>query len=226
MTDTKLYIGNKTYSSWSLRGWLACKHANLSFEEILMPLDTDEFRHTMRAASPTGCVPLLCHGETKVWDSLAIIDYVDHITDGVSLWPDDRAAYGEAKSLCAEMHSGLTHLRGACPMNFRRKWTGLEMTKKVARDVTRVDSIWTETREKYGAGGNFLFGAFGAADIMFAPVVGRFDTYDLPRSAVSQAYMDAVFNHPLMKEWLAGAAEEAMIVAVDEIDPDTTVLGE
>jgi len=225
MTDTKLYIGNKTYSSWSLRGWLACKLAGLSFDEIMVPLDTDEFKSTMRAASPTGCVPLLRHGDIDVWDSLAIIDYIDHISDG-DLWPNNHEAFAHAKSISAEMHSGLTHLRGACPMNFRRKWRDMEMTYKVARDVARVDSIWTNTRERFGAAGDFLFGEFSAADIMFAPVVGRFDTYDLPRSDVSQTYMDAVFNHPLMKEWLVGAAEEDMIVPFDEIDPDAKILGE
>ena len=121
MREMKLYIGNKTYSSWSLRGWLALEVSGLNYEEILVPLDTDEFRSTMRAASPTGCVPTLHHGDTRVWDSLAIIDYIDRLCPEAEFWPSENDAYAHARAISAEMHSGLTALRGACPMNFRRK---------------------------------------------------------------------------------------------------------
>lgn len=221
----KLFIGNKTYSSWSLRGWLPLVIVKADFEEILVPLDTDEFRAIMKEASPTGCVPVLHHGTVRVWDSLAIIDYIDKLYPEANLWPKDLAAFAHARSICAEMHSGLMALRSACPMNFRRKWQNLTISKKVMRDCNRVDAIWVETRKKFGSNGDFLFGEFSAADIMFAPVVGRFDTYNLPRSETSQAYMNAVLNHPAMVQWLAAAQKETQRVEIDEIGDDATSLG-
>ena len=222
----KIIIGSKTYSSWSLRGWLAVKLSGLAFEEIVLTLDTPEFYQEIKKYCPTNCVPVVHHGEVVVWDSLAIIDYIDRLCADVNFWPDDRASFAHAKAISAEMHSGFMALRSNAPMNIGKKFTGLGLSEAVAKDVARIDTIWSETRSKFGTGGDFLFGSFGAADIMYAPVVHRFKTYDLPRSDISEAYINAMLNHPAMKEWTTSAMQETTILEREELDPATTVLGD
>lgn len=226
MDKLKLIIGNKKYSSWSLRGWLPLKLSGLDFEEVKLPLDTPEYYQQIKHYSPTNCVPVLHHGETIVWDSLAIIDYIDRLCPKLKLWPDVAAAFGHAKAISAEMHSGFVALRSAAPMNIGKAYTGLSLSDAVAKDVARIDAIWSETRSKFGASGDFLFGDFSATDIMYAPVVHRFNGYNLPRSAISQAYMDAMLAHPAMQEWTADAMQETGVLEREELDPASTVLSE
>ena len=225
MSDLKIIIGTKTYSSWSLRGWLAVAHTGLAFEEVLLPLDTPEFYDRIGALSPSRTVPALHHGDTVVWDSLAIIDYCARLAPEKNWWPNDLAAFGYARSIAAEMHAGHMALRGNAPMNLRGKWSGLTLGEKVAADVAKIDARWSHARSQFGAGGAFLFGEFGAADMIFAPVVARFFAYGINVSDVSRAYMNAVRNHPLVDAWYRDAATETQVVAVDEIDPSAKQLG-
>ncbi len=225
MSDLKIIIGNKNYSSWSLRGWLAVRHTGLAFEEVKLPLDTPEFYERIKEFSPTSCVPALCDGEVRVWDSLAIIDYCARIAPDQFWWPEDRAAYANARSVAAEMHSGFMALRGNAPMNMRDRRTGLTLSDAVQKNVDRIDALWTEARTRFGAGGDFLYGNFGGADMMYAPVVSRFESYGIKVSDTSRTYMDAVLNHPYVKEWAAEALTETQIVEQDEVPADATSLG-
>ncbi len=221
----KLITASKNYSSWSLRGWLAVKLSGLAFEEVILTLDVPEFYEDIKKYSPTNCVPVLHHGMAVIWDSLAIIDYIDRLCPSLKLWPDDAAAFGHARAISAEMHSGFMALRSAAPMNIRRKYTGLGLSDAVAKDVARIDTIWSEARTKFGADGDFLFGDFSAADIMYAPVIFRFQTYDLPRSDISDAYINAMLDHPAMQEWAKDALQETEVLEREELDPSTTMLG-
>ena len=225
MTDMKIILGNKKYSSWSLRGWLALKLSGLAFEEIVLTLDTPEFYKQIKKYSPTNCVPVLHHGDIVVWDSLAIIDYIDRLCPKLKLWPDDTEAFAHAKAISSEMHSGFPALRNAAPMNIGKSYTGLGLSDAVAADVKRIDEIWSEARSKFGTGGDFLFGNFSAADIMYAPIVHRFKSYDLPRSDISQSYMDAMLDHPAMQEWTHSAMKETQVLEREELEPGTTMLG-
>lgn len=220
-----IIIGTKTYSSWSLRGWLAVAHSGRQYRETKLELDTPEFYEKIEALSPTRCVPALHDSDTQVWDSLAIIDYCAYLAPEKNWWPTDKAAYAQARSITAEMHSGFMALRASAPMNFRGKWENLKLSEAVQKDVNRIDQIWQETRAKFGASGDFLFGEFGAADMMYAPVASRFRTYGIQVSNVSQRYIDAILAHTLLKEWQEGAASETQIVEQDEIPANATSLG-
>lgn len=225
MSDLKIIIGTKTYSSWSLRGWLAVRHTDLAFEEIKLPLDTPEFHDRIGEYSPTRCVPALHDGEARVWDSLAIIDYCARLAPQKFWWPEDRTAYANARSITAEMHSGFMALRSHAPMNMRGNWSGLELSDSVQKNVDRVEAIWTDTRQRFGTDGDFLFGEFGSADMMYAPVVSRFNTYGIKVGHVAQVYMDAVLNHAYMQEWIRDAQTESDSVPIDELAADITRLG-
>lgn len=204
----KLVIGNRTYSSWSLRGWLAVRASGVDFEEIFLPLRTEEFRTRIRDYSPTGLVPCLIDGETTVPDSLAIIDYLDRAVPGSSYWPTNLAAYGTARSVVAEMHSGFRPLRMNCPMTLRASIPNFKADEDTQKDVDTIVARWNHCRSTYGEDGPFLFGNWSAADIMFAPVVTRFDTYGLTDDAVALAYVKAVLSHPHMEEWTKAAMLE------------------
>lgn len=204
-----LVLGNKAYSSWSMRPWIALKQAGIPFEEIVIPIYIEGSSEELHKHSPAGKVPILKDGDLTVWDSLAIIEYSAEKFPEAGLWPKDVAARALARSISAEMHSGFVPLRKLCTMNVRKHYPGFELTDEVRDNVRRIEEIWADTRARYGQGGPFLFGTWTAADAMYAPVVTRFKTYDVKLSKTAQAYCDAVLALPAMKEWYAaGAAEE------------------
>jgi glutathione S-transferase len=211
----KLIIGNKAYSSWSLRGWLACKQSGLPFEELVVPLYDDAWavrREAADLAPSSGRVPILWDSDIPVWDSLAIIDYLDAKSGGTKFWPDDMSALAMARSISAEMHSSFAALRSQHGMNVRRISSGITPTAEVLADIDRIMALWAETRAQFGGTGEFLFGEFGAADIMYAPVVTRLTTYGLPTHPFARAYIDAITNHPWMQDWIAAAQEEDWVI--------------
>lgn len=211
----KLIIGNKAYSSWSLRGWLACKQSGLPFDETVLPLYGADWAAQQQApelAPSQGRVPTLWDGETVVWDSLAIMEYLGDKVGADRFWPRPLAARALARSLVAEMHAGFTALRGACPMNVRRRYADVTLDAAVQADVVRILTLWAEARARFGSGGPFLFGSFSAADIAFAPVVSRFLTNGVRVPGFAQAYMDAVWEHPWLQQWCAEAEAEPWII--------------
>ena len=212
----KLFIGNKAYSSWSLRGWLALKQSGLPFEEIVVPLydaEWDKRREGDEFAPSSGKVPILWDGDAVVWDSLAIVDFLADKVGRAPFWPEDEAARAMARSMAAEMHSSFQALRRECTMNLRHVYPPRPLSPEVTADVTRIVTLWAEARSRYGGSSEpFLFGAFGAADIMFAPVVTRFVTYSVPLPRFAAAYGEAVLNHRFMQDWLAGAQEEDWVI--------------
>lgn len=211
----KLIIGNKNYSSWSMRGWLACKQSGLKFEEQVVPLydgDWVERRATEDFKPSSGKVPILWDGDTVVWDSLAILEHLNEATGNTRFWPIDPAARAMARSISAEMHSGFGALRSACTMNVRRVHQAVQMSPEVAADVSRIERLWAQARARFGGDGDFLFGEFGAADIMYAPVVSRFVTYALPASRFAERYIDAVTAHPFVQDWIAEAQAEEWVI--------------
>lgn len=215
MSGLKLIIGNKAYSSWSLRGWLAVKQSGLAFEEVVVSLFDEawDVRRTAKDIAPSGGrVPILWDGEIPVWDSLAIIDYLDAKTGGSLYWPEDPAALALARSMSAEMHSGYTALRRGHSMNVRRIFDGIIPTTAVLADIDRIMQLWAQARARFGGAGDFLFGDFGAVDIMFAPVVSRLTTYGLPVAPFARGYVDAVTAHPWMQDWIAAAQEEEWVI--------------
>jgi glutathione S-transferase len=208
MAGLCLAIGNKAYSSWSLRAWLAAKHAELTFEEVVIPLDRPESAAELRRHSPSGRVPCLSHGPIRVWDTLAIIETVAETPKGAKLWPTDRAQRARARAISAEMHSGFAALRRHLPMDLKRKPAPLAYPEEVAAEIARIEAIWAECRAARPEGGPFLFGAFSAADAMFAPVATRFRSYAVPLSRTSAEYCDAIYAHPPMGDWVAAAIAE------------------
>ena len=214
----KLIIGNKNYSSWSQRPWIAMRHAGIAFEEELVALFEPGWRDTVLKYSPTGTVPCLVDGDLTVWESLAILDYLADKFPEKKLWPGDLKARGHARAISSEMHAGFAALRQHCPMNMRRdRGKVRELTPQVQANVDRIDAIWSETRSRFGSGGPFLLGAFSNADAMYAPVVSRFDSYAIPVSAPSAAYMDAMMALPAWKEWEGAGRVEPMVMAGNEV---------
>jgi glutathione S-transferase len=212
----KLIIGNKNYSSWSLRGWLAAKQSGLPFQEITVPLygeDWDESRKAEDLAPSSGKVPILWDGETVVWDSLAIIDWLADKVGRDRFWPKDEVARGMARSMVAEMHSSYMALRRQHPMNVRARHEGVAVTEEARGDIVRVLTLWAEARARFGHGGPFLFGSFSAADIVYAPVVSRFITYGIAVPGFAAAYMQAVWEHEWMQNWVAAAESEQWTIA-------------
>ena len=208
MTQLTLIIGNKNYSSWSMRPWLALKQAGIDFAEVRIPLDMPTTYEEIRRYSPSGKVPVLQDGNLTVWDSLAICEYVAE-NFAPNLWPEDRIAKAVARSISAEMHSGFANLRQNMPMNCRARLCFLGINLAVQADIDRITSIWHDCREKYGSGGDLLFGNFTIADAMFAPIVSRFVTYEVKLDSVAQAYVEAVWKLPTMQEWVMAANFES-----------------
>jgi glutathione S-transferase len=214
----KLIIGNKNYSSWSLRPWLAMKVANIPFEEEVISLDASDFKTRVSAFSGSGKVPVLVDQNIHVWESLAILEYLAERFPQAKLWPDEPVARAKARAIAAEMHAGFVPLRRHLPMNMRRPVLRRELNVEAQTNVQRIQAIWTDCRTKFAAGGAFLFGAFGAADAMYAPVVSRFHTYDVTVGALCRAYMEAVMALPAWSEWRAAALAEAWVLPEDEVD--------
>lgn len=209
----KIIVGNKRYSSWSLRGWLAVRQSGLPHAERVIPMWTDAYDAAKaEGLLPSGKVPTLWDGDIVVWDSLAIVEHLAERAGRDRFWPADPAARAFARSIAAEMHSGFAPLRRQCGMNLGRRYPGFELDPEALADIARITNLWTEARERFGTGGDFLFGAFGAADIMFAPVVTRFVTYDVALPDVARAYVDAMVAHPFMREWQAGADAETIVI--------------
>jgi glutathione S-transferase len=213
-----LVIGNKNYSSWSLRAWLATRQAGIPFAEVLLHLAAPDFRDQALAHSAAARVPVLKHDNLTVWDSLAIIEYLAELRPEAGLWPAEPAARAIARSISAEMHSSFGALRSRMPMNLRKDLRGKGRGPGVAEDVARIAAIWRECRSRHAAGGPFLFGAWSAADAMYTPVASRLRTYGVPLDAGCQAYADAVLAWPAFKEWEAAALAEPWIVPEDEIE--------
>ena len=215
MSDLILYLGNKNYSSWSFRPWIALEAAGLPFTDRVIPFDFAGGNPEIRKVSPTGRVPVLYHGDVKVWESLAIIEYAAELFPDAGLWPKDRAARAEARAISMEMLSGCRALRGACPMNIRRKPGAIDLPEGVAADVARIETIWKGALAR--SGGPFLFGEFSAADAMYAPVVNRFEVYCLTQDETVRAYMARMKAHPAWQKWQAAALAEPWIVPEDEV---------
>jgi glutathione S-transferase len=218
-----LVIGNKNYSSWSLRPWIAMKATGIEFEERLIPLYRDDYKRQLLSISPGGKVPVLLDGETAVWESLAILEHLGERAPSANLWPVDLRVKAHARSIAAEMHGGFAALRNECPMNMWRPVRARALSADAQANVARIDAMWTDCRRRYGADGPFLFGSFGAADAMYAPVVSRFATYDVPVSAASRAYMEAVMALPAYVEWKAAGIQEPWVLQEDEPDWPTVL---
>ena len=211
----RLIIGNKAYSSWSLRGWLACKQSGLMFEEQVVPLYDAEWEKRRQGdefAPSSGKVPILWDEGLVVWDSLAIIEFLAERAGADKFWPADEAARAMARSMAAEMHSGFQSLRRKHSMNIRQAFPPKQPDEDVLADLERIMQLWAQARANWGSGGDFLFGEFGAADIMYAPVVTRIVTYSLPVARFAPAYMNAVLQHPFMQDWIAAAQEEEWVI--------------
>ncbi|MDP9413053.1 MAG: glutathione S-transferase family protein [Pseudomonadota bacterium] len=216
----KLIIGNKAYSSWSLRGWLAVKQSGLPFQEITVPLydeDWEKRREGDEFAPSKGKVPILWDNNIVIWDSLAIIEWLADKTDRTRYWPKDDAARGMARSMAAEMHSSYQNLRRECSMNVRKQFPPKNLSEPVRVEVIRILELWAEARARHGSGGPYLFGTFGAVDIMFAPVVTRFVTYSIPVPRFAAAYMEAILSHPWMIDWIEAAQEEPWVIEQYEV---------
>jgi glutathione S-transferase len=216
VANLTLVIGNKAYSSWSLRPWLLMRHAGIAFKEIRIPLYQQDTSKKIREHSPSGHVPLLIDGETKIWDSLAICEYVNERFPQTQGWPEAPAARAVARSVSAEMHSGFSEVRHELPMNVRGRRSGVTPSPAARAGIERVLEIWRDCRERFGAGGSFLFGRFGIADAMFAPVVTRFETYGIELDGAARDYSAAVQALPALHEWADAARAESEVVPASE----------
>jgi len=214
----KLIIGNKNYSSWSMRPWIAMKVAGIAFEETVISLDAADFKAKVGAVSGTGKVPVLIDGDVRVWESLAILEYLAEKFPKAGLWPSDVVARAHARAIANEMHAGFLPLRRLLPMNMWRPVIKRALTPEAATNVQRIEEIWSGARARFGQSGPFLFGRYGAADAMYAPVVSRLHTYDVAVGAGTRAYMDAVMALPAFREWHAAGIKEPWVLADDEVD--------
>ena len=213
-----LVIGNKNYSSWSLRPWIAMKVAGIAFNEIVIPLYEPGSREAIAKYTPAGKVPVLIDGDRHVWETIAILEHLAEKFPTAGLWPQDAPARGHARVISAEMHAGFTALRRNCPMNMWLPPKTRPLPDEVKPDVARIEGIWADCRQRFGQGGPFLFGSFGAADAMYAPVVARFYNYRIPVGANARAYMDVVMALPAWKEWCAAAMKETWVMRHNEPD--------
>jgi glutathione S-transferase len=216
MTRYTLVIGNKNYSSWSLRPWLLMKQAGIQFTETRVPLYAGTYKDEIRKYSPAGKVPILIDGQLTVWDSLAIAEYLAEQHAEKQLWPRDAALRAIARSISAEMHSGFSALRSNMSMNCRRSLPGKGRTVEVAADIDRIQRMWTECRSRAAGEGPFLFGSFGIADAMYAPVVLRFKTYAVNLPPAAQQYADTILALPALQEWVEAAKVEPEVIAAFE----------
>jgi glutathione S-transferase len=209
----QLVIGNKNYSSWSMRPWLALRANRIAFDEVFIPLYTgDDDKKRILGFTHSGKVPALIDGDVTIWDSLAIIEYLAEGFPEARLWPEDRARRAHARSISAEMHSGFVALRTECGMNLHRPVGAITLSADAHANIARIQQIWIECRERYGKYGPFLFGAFGGADAMFAPVVHRFRTYAIAVEPEAQDYMNTVMSLPAFQEWTTAGLAETLVI--------------
>ncbi|WP_370678000.1 glutathione S-transferase family protein [Pleomorphomonas sp. PLEO] len=215
----KLLIANKGYSSWSQRAFLVLRHFGIPFEETVQPMFVDGWKEAILKLSPTGKVPCLVDGDITVWESLAIIEYLAEKFPDLGIWPADRAARAHARSASAEMHAGFQNLRRDYGSNWRRRYAWkVRGDGSALEDAKRIFALWKEARQRFGQGGPFLYGAFSAADAMYAPVVGRFTTYSWLVDAETEAYMEAVRTLPAYAEWVEAGRAEPWTIAHYEYD--------
>ncbi len=203
-----LVIGNKLYSSWSLRPWLLMKVLGIAFSETVIPLSQPDSKANILQHSPSGKVPLLIDGEIRVWESTAIIEYLAERFPSAGVWPQERKARAHARASSSEMHAGFAALRQTCPMHLGARFKPRPLPPEVAANVDRIEALWREARTRFGSGGPFLYGAFSAADAMYAPVVTRFDTYQVEVADDTKAYMSRILQLPAFKEWRTAALAE------------------
>jgi glutathione S-transferase len=220
MAKPLLIVGNRNYSSWSLRAHMALDMAGIPYEEEMIRMFVPSYAPAMAKHKAAGKVPVLVHNSHAIWDTLAIIEYAAETWPAKSIWPKNKKARALARSFSAEMHSGFQALRNACPMNLRRprKLPPGGISEAVAKDMARIESIWTQCRKTYGKGGSFLFGKFTAADAMFAPVCARIDTFAIPVSRASRTYANAILATPAFQQWKKESADEPWIIEEDEVD--------
>jgi glutathione S-transferase len=208
-----LVIGNKNYSSWSMRPWLALRASHIPFEEVFIPLYTgDADKQRILAFTHSGKVPALIDGDVTIWDSLSIIEYLAERFPEKQLWPEDRTRRAHARSISAEMHSGFVALRSECGMNLHRPVGAIPLSAEARADIARIQQIWLECRERYGKSGPFLFGSFGGADAMFAPVVHRFRTYAIELAPGARDYMETMMSLPAFQEWTRAGLAETIVI--------------
>lgn len=215
MVKPLLIIGNKNYSSWSLRPWLVLKHAKVDFDELRIPLFQEGSREQLLANTPAGLVPVYREGELVIWDSLAIAEYL--YESHPSLWPADRNARARARAVSAEMHSGFIPLRKAMPMNIRAAGRKMAMTPELEADIDRIKSMWRTLRQEFSAAGPWLFGQYSIADAMYAPVVFRFLTYGVSEPGAVDEYLETVSRDPLIQPWIKEAKAEKEVIAINEV---------
>lgn len=204
----KLVIANKLYSSWSLRPWLVMRAVDIPFQEINIPLRTPESKQRVLAVSPSGKVPALITSDQTIWESLAIIEYLAETYPDKPIWPGDRVARAHARAVANEMHGGFQALRQGCPMNLGARFATPDMTDALKANVARIEDIWSEARSKFANGGDYLFGAFSAADAMYAPVATRLDTYQIAVRPETRRYMDTILAQPDFVAWRHAALQE------------------
>lgn len=214
MANASLTISSRNYSSWSLRGWLLARFAGLAFDEVVIPPDDADARKELLLLSPSILVPCLTHDGIKVWDTLAIAEYLNETFPKAGLLPADRAARARCRSICGEMHFGFSSLRSALPMNLKRTFPGYKVWARAVADIERIAVIWRESLAE--SGGPFLFGTRTMADAMYAPVATRFVTYDVALDATCQGYVERIMAMPEMVEWIAAAQSEPD--DIDELD--------
>ena len=215
MSKPLLVIGNKNYSSWSLRGWLMLKHAGVDFDEVRIPLFVAGYKEKLYSYSPAGKVPVYREGNVLVWDTLAIGEYLYETHP--SLWPAQREARARARSVGAEMHSGFVPLRKGMPMNIRARDRKVAISAELEADIARIKTIWRELRTQHAAAGPWLFGEYSIADAMYAPVAFRFLTYGVSEPGVVDEYIQTVTRDPLVQAWVRDSASEQEVVAASEV---------
>ena len=219
-TSLTLIIGNKNYSSWSMRPWVLLRGLNIPFRERQIKFHTQDWTDNIDRLSPSRMVPVLWEGDPgssfATWDTLAIAERLHELFPAAGVWPVDPRARARARSLCAEFHSGFRTFRGAMPMNIRNRYPGKGMNPDVANDIERVNALWTDARKSFGGSGSFLFGAFGAADAFYAPVATRFVTYGVELKGAAREYQHSLLDSPGVKAWSADAVKETEFVAEDE----------
>jgi glutathione S-transferase len=213
MESLTLVIGNKNYSSWSLRPWLLLKQSAIPFEEVRIPLYRTDSAQALQTYSPSGLVPVLIHGDVKVWDSLAICEYVQELFPAIPMWPRERDARAIARAVSAEMHSGFTAVRTHMPMNCKKSFPGKGLNQASAAEIGRITQLWRDCLNQFGKAGTMLFGDFSIADAMFAPVALRFNTYGVELDDICQAYVSTILALPAVQEWITEAKREMEVIS-------------